>query len=96
MSPIHCLGIRHRMPVAFGPRPGPRQGPQGQRFDMSNAPRTTTSITFLTDARKLQEQLPTMLHAVNPRAALPIVRVRGASVACTRGSSDPGSTRSLH
>lgn len=58
MPQIPCLGTRHRMPVAFGPSPGPRQGPQGQRFDMSNAPRTTTSITFLTDERKLQELLP--------------------------------------
>ncbi len=58
MSHIPCTGTRHRMPVAFGPSPGPRQGPQGQRFDMGHAPRSTAAITFLTDERKLRELLP--------------------------------------
>lgn len=49
---------RHRMPFVFGPSAGPRQGPQGQLFDMRNAPRTTTTARFQTDPQKLSKLLP--------------------------------------
>lgn len=49
---------RHRMPVVFGPSPGPRQGPDGRPFDWSQAPRSTASVSFLTDASRLSTLLP--------------------------------------
>lgn len=49
---------RLRMPVGFGPSPGPRQGPAGQRFDMTQAPRSTATVSFLTDASALAKLLP--------------------------------------
>jgi hypothetical protein len=50
--------LRHRMPVVFGPTPGPRQGPDGQGFDYADAPRTTAGVSFLTDAASLERLLP--------------------------------------
>ena len=49
---------RHRMPVVFGPSAGPRQGPEGQRFDLSEAPREATTIEFLTDRERLLRLIP--------------------------------------
>lgn len=49
---------RFRMPTVFGPSPGPRQGPNGERFDLSDAPRTIASISFLTDEAELRKLLP--------------------------------------
>ncbi|AUC95536.1 hypothetical protein CWS35_15815 [Bradyrhizobium sp. SK17] len=49
---------RHRMPTVFGPSPGPRQGPDGRPFDWSRAPRSTASVSFLTDASHLSQLLP--------------------------------------
>lgn len=46
------------MPVVFGPSPGPRQGPDGRLFDWSQAPRSTASVSFLTDASRLSTLLP--------------------------------------
>jgi hypothetical protein len=49
---------RHRMPVAFGPTAGPRQGPDGQTYDYSESPRTTAGVSFLTEAVALTRLLP--------------------------------------
>lgn len=49
---------RYRMPTVFGPSAGPRQGRDGAGFDMSHAPRTTTTVSFLTDADRLARLLP--------------------------------------
>ncbi|WP_322061879.1 acetoacetate decarboxylase family protein [Paraburkholderia sp. J63] len=49
---------RHRMPFVFGPSAGPRQGPAGERYDMSHARRTVASVSFLTEARLLETLLP--------------------------------------
>ncbi|MDN8617386.1 acetoacetate decarboxylase family protein [Variovorax ginsengisoli] len=46
------------MPTVFGPSPGPRQGPNGETFDLRNAPRTVASISFLTDESELRKLLP--------------------------------------
>lgn len=51
-------GLFHRMPVGFGPMPGPRQGPDGKPFDWTKARRTVASITFLSDAFRLAALLP--------------------------------------
>lgn len=50
--------VRHRMPVVFGPSPGPRQGPDGLPFDWSDASRTTATASFLTDGPRLSRLLP--------------------------------------
>ncbi|MNV21929.1 Acetoacetate decarboxylase (ADC) [compost metagenome] len=52
------IRIRHRMPVVFGPSSGPRQGPDGLPFDWTDAPRSTASVSFLTDAERLSRLLP--------------------------------------
>jgi hypothetical protein len=49
---------RHRMPIVFGPTPGPRAGEFGQAFDYSDAPRHITSVGFLTDGEALSRFLP--------------------------------------
>ncbi|MBI4273438.1 MAG: acetoacetate decarboxylase family protein [Rhizobiales bacterium] len=49
----------YRMPVHFGPMPGPRQGPDGEQFDWSVLPeRTTTSVSFTSDAPRIAALLP--------------------------------------
>jgi Acetoacetate decarboxylase (ADC) len=46
------------MPVVFGPSAGPRQGPEGETYDYSEAPRTTAAVSFLTTAAALERLLP--------------------------------------
>ncbi len=46
------------MPVTFGPSVGPRQGPDGETYDGTNAPFTVVSIRFLTDQAKVEALLP--------------------------------------
>lgn len=49
----------YRMPSHFGPRTGPRRGPDGQRFDCVDSPRSSAyTLSFLTDARLLEAMLP--------------------------------------
>ena len=58
--PYHFQANRmYRMPTHFGPRTGPRQGPDGRKFDNINSPRTTRiSLSFLSDPMQLQALLP--------------------------------------
>lgn len=49
---------RYRMPVMFGPTVGPRQGPNGESFDGTNAPFTVTTARFLSDEAALRRLLP--------------------------------------
>ncbi|MCY3713480.1 MAG: acetoacetate decarboxylase family protein [Gemmatimonadetes bacterium] len=52
-------GRMHMMPTHFGPAAGPRQGPDGRRFDGRNSPRTTSySVSFLTRPEQLEVLLP--------------------------------------
>jgi len=49
----------YRMPAHFGPTPGPRQGPNGERFEDIDTPLSrAASVSFLTDAAKLEDILP--------------------------------------
>ena len=49
----------YRMPTHFGPRTGPRQGPDGRKFDNIDSPRTTRiSLSFLSSAAQLEALLP--------------------------------------
>ena len=49
----------YRMPTHFGPRTGPRRGPDGKRFDNRDTPRSSIfSLSFLTDAAQLEAMLP--------------------------------------
>src|SRR5581483_7553433 len=64
-----------RMPVGFGPSPGPRRGPDGNPFDPSISKRTTTFyISYETEARPVERLLPPGFRLVKPmvtvRAAL--------------------------
>ncbi len=53
-------GRMYMMPTHFGPGLGPRQGPDGRRFDGRNSPRATSySVSFLTRAEQLESLLPT-------------------------------------
>lgn len=52
-------GRMYMMPTHFGPVAGPRQGPDGLRFDGRNSPRTTSySVSFLTRPEQLEVLLP--------------------------------------
>ena len=49
----------YRMPTHFGPRTGPRQGPDGRKFENIDSPRTTRiSLSFLSSAAQLDALLP--------------------------------------
>lgn len=49
----------YRMPTHFGPRTGPRQGPDGRRFECVDNPLGTAySVSFLTNRRQLEAFLP--------------------------------------
>ena len=52
-------GKMYRMPTHFGPRTGPRQGPEGRKFECIDNPRATSlSVSFLSDAAQLEAMLP--------------------------------------
>lgn len=49
----------YRMPTHFGPRTGPRQGPDGRTFACIDNPKSTAlAVSFLTDAAYLEPLLP--------------------------------------
>lgn len=49
----------YRMPTHFGPSLGPRQGPDGRKFENLDSPKVTSlSVTFLSNAEQLEELLP--------------------------------------
>ena len=52
-------GRMYMMPTHFGPAAGPRQGPDGRRFEGLDSPRTTSySVSFLTRSEQLEALLP--------------------------------------
>ena len=52
-------GSFYRMPVFFGPTPGPRQWPEGRSFDFTKLPkRRVVGSRFLSDAAQLSVLLP--------------------------------------
>ena len=49
----------YMMPTHFGPSAGPRQGPDGRKFECKDNPKSkSVSVSFLTDRDQLQEFLP--------------------------------------
>ena len=49
----------YRMPTHFGPRTGPRQGPEGRKFECIDNPLGTAySVSFLTQGQQLEAFLP--------------------------------------
>ncbi len=49
----------YRMPTHFGPRTGPRQGPDGEKFKCKDTPKTTSiAVNFLTNPEQLEALLP--------------------------------------
>lgn len=67
-------GFLHRMPAHFGPTAGPRQGPNGEKFDWTHSPKkTAVSLSFLSDAKALDAILPAPLElAGDPVVAIEI------------------------
>ena len=52
-------GKMYYMPTHFGPRTGPRQGPDGRRFANRKSPKATTiAVSFLTNPDQLAAILP--------------------------------------
>jgi hypothetical protein len=52
-------GKIYRMPTHFGSRTGPRQGPDGRRFENEGTPKTTSiAVSFLTNRDQLEALLP--------------------------------------
>ncbi len=59
MTHRHRPGLMYRMPYGFGPTAGPRQGPDGERFDWTASPRRqAVAVSFLTEAAALDALLP--------------------------------------
>ena len=49
----------YRMPIHFGPRTGPRFGPDGRKFECKDNPKSTSvSVSFLTNSEQLEAFLP--------------------------------------
>jgi hypothetical protein len=49
----------YRMPTHFGPRTGPRQGPDGRKFENKDTPKSTSiAVSFLTNREQLEALLP--------------------------------------
>jgi hypothetical protein len=52
-------GKMYMMPTPFGPSMGPRQGPEGRKFECQDNPKTTSiSVSFLTNREQLEQLLP--------------------------------------
>lgn len=52
-------GKMYRMPTHFGPVMGPRQGPDGRRFECRDNPKSTSlAVSFRTDPAQLSALLP--------------------------------------
>jgi len=59
MSQQTKKGSMYRMPMHFGPMAGPRQGPDGEKFEWTDTPkRTLVSLSFLSDPERLDAILP--------------------------------------
>lgn len=59
MTHRHRPGLMYRMPYGFGPTAGPRQGPDGERFDWTMSPRRqAVAVSFPTEAAALDALLP--------------------------------------
>ena len=56
---VFIPGEMYRMPTHFGPRTGPRRGPDGKKFKNVDAPKATSlSVRFLSKRDQLQRLLP--------------------------------------
>ena len=52
-------GQMYRMPTHFGPRTGPRRGPNGEKFENKDTPKTTTvAVSFYSNTDQLEALLP--------------------------------------
>jgi Acetoacetate decarboxylase (ADC) len=66
-------GSYYRMPIFFGPTPGPRQYPEGLTIDWNTTPKKREiAVSFLTDADRLQAFLPSCFELWGE----PVVTVR--------------------
>ena len=54
----------YRMPTHFGPRTGPRRGPNGERFENVDTPKSTSfSVSFLSDEQQLEAYFAARIRA---------------------------------
>lgn len=68
-------GRIYRMPTHFGPAMGPRQGPDGRKFECEDNPKTTTlAVSFLTNRDQLAALLPERFEV----AGEPVVTVQAS------------------
>ncbi|MDP6154232.1 MAG: acetoacetate decarboxylase family protein [Phycisphaeraceae bacterium] len=59
MSYVFEPGKRYRMPTHFGPSLGPRQGPDGRKFECKAGPdKTCYTVSFLTNSEQLERLMP--------------------------------------
>ena len=67
----------YRMPTHFGPSLGPRQGPDGRKFDCKNSPKGREYyVSFLTNSEQLEAMLPEGFEL----ASEPVVTVQAAYI----------------
>lgn len=66
MAPVAPRPVIYRMPVHFGAMGGPRQAPDGRRFDWSGAERDVSSVTFVSDPARIAALLPPGFRVRNP------------------------------
>tara|TARA_B100001029_G_C15061339_1_gene458763 strand:- start:3749 stop:4597 length:849 start_codon:yes stop_codon:yes gene_type:complete len=67
----------YRMPTHFGPSLGPRQGPDGRKFECKDNPKVkSVSVSFLTNPDQLQSFLPSNFTLYND----PIVTVTASYI----------------
>ncbi len=77
MTNLYEQGKMYRMPTIFGPRTGPRNGPDGRKFDNINSPNSTTlTISFLTKREQLTPFLPDHFELIGE----PIVTVAASYI----------------
>jgi hypothetical protein len=82
--------FRYRMPVTFGPSPGPRQGADGGRFESGDATKTTSFATFATDAALLEALLPPGFALTAATVTFELTRYRRLAWLAGRGYSTLG------
>ena len=77
MSYAFASGAVYRMPTHFGPAPGPRQHPEGGRFDNTEEPRTLTAwMSWTVPSDEIADHLPPGFHPTHPGRITIEIRAR--------------------
>jgi hypothetical protein len=87
----NAAGLYHRMPVGFGPFPGPRQIPHPGRREPSTSRRTVASVTYLTERDAIRELLPPCFApGADPTVTVEIQKLENLDWLAGRGYSTLG------